>query len=150
MAKYRHSIFEMYDFRDEAVASLSPNSNSPATEAHVTESWALNCLLVSRNAGVTEVTFQENTPSSGNKLADLQGDLEELSRGLPKNSKVLLDFGGVSSFDAASIKALVSFKQQLQIKGSRVVLCCLEPGPRNSFFAPSSQLSPPLPKSRRR
>ena len=33
MAKYRHRIFEMYEFRDEAVRALTPKLARPVTEA---------------------------------------------------------------------------------------------------------------------
>ena len=32
MAKYAHRVFEMYDFRDEAVRALMPKSVNPVTE----------------------------------------------------------------------------------------------------------------------
>ena len=45
MAKYRHRIFEMYEFRDEATRALTPKSARPATEATAPESWTFKSFL---------------------------------------------------------------------------------------------------------
>ena len=39
MANYRHRIFEMYEFRNEAIRALTPKSAHPVTEATTLESW---------------------------------------------------------------------------------------------------------------
>ena len=63
-----------------------------------------------------------------------EGGTIELADLLGRDSQVLLDFSGVASFNAASISALVQFNKNLQTKGSRIALCCLEPATRESFF----------------
>lgn len=134
MAKYRHRIFEMYDFRDEAIRALTPKIEKPATEATAPESWAFKHLAVSRSASVTHVEFNEAT-TVGEGTVNLGSDFAQLSDQLGRDSKVLLDFAGVKVFSSASIDVLVQFKQKLQTKGSRLALCCLDPGVRESFFA---------------
>jgi anti-anti-sigma regulatory factor len=62
-------------------------------------------------------------------------DLARLTDLLGRDSKVLLDFSGVASFDATSVSALAQFNRNLQTKGSRLVLCCLAPATREAFFA---------------
>lgn len=137
MAKYRHRIFEMYEFRDEAILALTPKVASPATEATAPESWEFKHLAASRSASVTHVEFKE-APTAGEETVNFGGDFARLSERLGRGSKVLLDFAGVKAFSSASIGVLVQFKQQLQTRGSRLVLCCLEPAARESFFAVSS------------
>ena len=39
MAKYRHRIFEMYEFRDEAILALTPRSAPAETADAAVESW---------------------------------------------------------------------------------------------------------------
>ena len=139
----------MYDFRDEAIADLVPRTAQPPTDANGPESWNLNCLLVARVGGATLIQFRDPSSFSEERLADFRDDLQELTRGLVKDSKVVLDFSGVSSFNAPPIDALVLFNQQLHIKGSRLALCCLEPAPREAFFPVSPRSDSAFPKPRR-
>ena len=135
MAKYRHRIFEMYEFRDEAIRALTPKTTCLAKEPATNETWTLPHFVVSRSAGVTHVEFKKaKTPvkDTGNNL---RKDLSKLADSLVIDSKVLLDFDGIKSFCADSIAELVLFNQKLRTKGSRVALCCLEPAVRESFFA---------------
>ncbi len=134
MAKYRHRIFEMYDFRDEAILAITPRSEKPATEATTPESWIFKHLDVSRSASVTLVQFKEAQAFGEETVSDLRGDFARLAEKLGRDSKVLVDFAGVTSFSAACIDALVLFNQRLQTKGSRIALCCLDPAARESFF----------------
>ena len=134
MAKYQHRIFEMYEGRNEAVRALNPPFELPEMEA-VAETWAQRHLAVSRSAGVTHVTFQKATTFGDETTNDLREDFAQLADRLDKDSKVLMDFAGVASFSQASINALAQLNERLRTKGSRMVLCCLDPTARSCFFA---------------
>jgi MFS superfamily sulfate permease-like transporter len=134
MAKYRHRVFEMYELRDEAIRALTPKSATTATEATAPESWTFVHLAVSRAKGVIDVQFKEPRTFEDGTASDLREDLMRLADLLGRDSKVLLDFSGVVSFNAASISALIQFNRNLQTKGSRIALCCLEPTTREAFF----------------
>ncbi len=54
MAKYHHRIFEMYEFRDEALRALTPRTNRAVSDAAVSESWTFTHLAVSNSASVTK------------------------------------------------------------------------------------------------
>jgi len=138
MAKYRHRIFEMYDFRDEAIDALTPKIARPVTKASEPESWSFKHLTVSLSACVTHVEFKRSQTFGEETVGDLREDFVQLADSLVGDSKVLLDFAGVKSFCEASIDTLVLFNQKLRYKGSRIVLCCLEPAVRESFFPASS------------
>ena len=58
MAKYNHRIFEMYEFRDEALRALTPRTNRAVSDAAVSESWTFTHLAVSNAASVTHVEFK--------------------------------------------------------------------------------------------
>jgi anti-anti-sigma regulatory factor len=135
MAKYRHPIFEMYEFRDEAIHALMPMTTSTATEATAPESWTFKHLAVSRTASITLVEFKSTQVLEEETLSDLRADFEQLANNLIRDSKVLLDFTNVEQLCAASIKEIVLFNQKLRTKGSRIALCCLGPVARESFFA---------------
>ena len=139
MAKYRHRIFEMYEFLDEATCALTPKSARPVTEATAPESWTFKHLAVSRSASVTHVQFKRAQTFGEETASDLGEDFSQLADKLARDSKVLLDFAGVTSFSSASIDALDLFKRKLQIKGSRIALCCLDPAVRQSFFESSNE-----------
>ena len=135
MAKYRHRIFEMYEFRDEAVLAITPKSENTVTEATTPESWTFAHLAVSRSASVTLVQFKETRTFEEETVSELRDDFAQLADSLGRDSKVLLDFTGVELFSSDAIDALVLFNQKLQTKGSRLALCCLGPATRESFFA---------------
>lgn len=135
MAKYRHKIFEMYEFRAETFRALTPKSVPITTESPTPDSSTYGHLAVSCADGVTHVQFKEVQTKGEETATNFRGDLARLADRLDRNSKVLLDFAGVKSLSTTSIAALVQFQQQLKNKGSRVALCCLEPEVRESFFA---------------
>lgn len=134
MAKYHHRIFEMYDFLDEAILALTPRSVKPATESTLPESWFFTRLAVSRSEAVTHVQFKNPGEFGGEPAGELRGDLQQLAEKLGRDSKVLVDFAGVSEVRASDIDALIEFKKKLQNQGSRIALCGLEPAARESFF----------------
>ncbi len=134
MAKYRHRIFEMYEFRDEAIEALTPKSARPVAEANAPESWTFKHLAVSCPEGVTHVEFRGAENFGVDTLNDLRQDLEQLADKSVRDSKVLFDFTGVTSFSAPSIDALAQFNRKLQTKGSRIALCCLAPTVHATFF----------------
>ena len=134
MAKYRHRVFEMYDFLDEAIRALTPKWEYSETET-APELWTLRHLAVSRSALVTHVKFQGATTFADETLSDLRDDFEQLADRLDKDSKVVLDFTGVALFNPAAIQALTQFNDKLRTRGSRMVLCSLDPAARDCFFA---------------
>ncbi len=137
MAKYRHRIFEMYDFLDEAISALAPRSTDQETNSPDPQLWSLrqlNALLV---AGVTHAKFKDSNEDQGDFVKELSKDFSQLVDLLPNNSRVLLDFEGRDQFCPDSIEALAFFKRKLQSKGSQLALCNLGPSVRGSFF-PSS------------
>lgn len=135
MAKYRHRIFEMYEGRDEAIDALKPMVAKTAAETTALETWDFVHLTISRSAGVSHVQFKKPQRFEDGTESDLREDLTRLADLLGRDSKVLVDFSGVESFNAVSLAALVRFRANLQTKGSRIALCCLNPTTRESFFA---------------
>lgn len=141
MAKYRNRIFEMYEFRDEAIRALMPKSGKTATEATTPELSTFVYLAVSRSADLTHVQFKAAKTCGEETASALREDFVLLSDRLDRDSKVLLDFTGVVSFGTASIEALILLNKHLRHRGSRVVLCSLSPAVRECFcrhpFAPN-------------
>jgi hypothetical protein len=138
MAKYRHKIFEMYDFREEAIRALTPKSDQPVTEVATPETWTSEHLAVSHSARVTHVQFKKAQIFGEETVSDFREDFAQLADRLDRDSKVLLDFAGVVSFSPAAINTLDQFNQKLRSKGSRMVLCSLDPTARECFFADRS------------
>jgi anti-anti-sigma regulatory factor len=138
MAKYRHRIFEMYDSRQEAIGALASRSDQPVTEAAGQETWTSEHLAVSRSARVTHVEFKRPQILGEETVCDFREDFAQLADRLDRDSKVLLDFAGVVSFSSAAISTLSQFNQKLRSKGSRMVLCSLDPTARECFFADRS------------
>jgi anti-anti-sigma regulatory factor len=134
MAKYQHRTFEMYDFRDEAIYALTSKAPRSETGTIAPESWDFSQLAASHSESVTHVEFKRLQAIGNDSAGQLRKDLAQLTDKLVSDSKVLLDFTGVKSFCAASIEALVQFNQNLRHRGSRMVLCCLEPAAKKSFF----------------
>lgn len=134
VAKYRHRVFEMYDFRDEALCALKPKAASPATDEIDSEPWDFTLLAASRRASVTHVSFKEAQDLSDDVASDLRKDFAQLTDKLTSDSKLLLDFTGLSAISTDSIDTLVTFNKNLRHKGSRMVLCCLDSAVRDSFF----------------
>lgn len=135
MAKYRHRIFEMYEQRDEALEALTPRTEKSVTETTAPETWAFTHLEASRVADKIVLQFRGTTTFDDSVILALRDDLTRLNGLLGRDSRLLLDFSGVESFHAASIRELAQFSRNLQSKGSRVVLCCLEPTVVETFFA---------------
>ncbi|MCY2990529.1 MAG: STAS domain-containing protein [Planctomycetota bacterium] len=135
MAKLPHRIFEIYESREEAIQVLTPKSERTATDATAPESWEFRHLAVSRLAGVTHVEFKEAQDFGDETVPELRDDFAQLADQLGRDNKVLLDFTGVVLFGSAFINAMALFNKKLRVKGSRIALCCLGPGVRESFFA---------------
>ena len=147
MAKYRHRIFEMYDFRDEAIHALTPKTSCSVPEPTAPESWIFEYLAVSYSASVTHVRFKGTQAFGEETVNGLRKEFAQLADSLAKDSKVLLDFAGVTSFCAAAINELILFRQKLRIKGSRMALCGLTPTAQASFLG-SVHHEPDRPKKR--
>ena len=108
--------------------------NASSLEDDSLASLTFNKLTVSLLEYVVRVEF--HSKSFGRKtLSELRQDFLQLSEALALNSKVLFDFAGVESFCDASINALELFNRDLRTKGSRIALCRLAPGVKQSFFA---------------
>jgi len=135
MTKYPHRIFEIYEFHDEAVRALGPKAASPTIETKSSESWCFEYLNASQTENVTHVGFKKTQSYTDDTSGELSRDFAKLTGKLAIGSKILVDFTGLSSFSSASIDSLVSFNKNLRHKGSRVVLCCLDPTVRDSFFS---------------
>ena len=127
----------MYDFRDEAVCALKPQAGVLETEAIKLESCDFKMLAASKSADVTHVAFKQSQPDRDGAVSDLRKDLAQLTDKLAIGSKVLLDFSGLNLLPIGSIDTLVTFNSNLRHKGSRMVLCCLDPAVRASFFPPA-------------
>lgn len=128
----------MYDLCDEAVLALTPKSEQAATESTPPASAEFRHLAVSRSAGVTHVRFKGKREFSEEASDDLRSDFALLAERLDRDSKILLDFTGVSLFASGHAEAIALRNQRLRMKGSRIVLCCLAPAVRDSFFPTSS------------
>lgn len=147
MAKIRHRTFEIYDFlleASEALATKSARQNTYAIDPSQWEFQQLDAAL--RPSGVVHISFKPHadddsklTKISKTELGrDLSGDLADLAELLSNNSRVLLDFEGVLEYAADAVIKLGEFDSKLRNKGSRIVLCNLEPAVRESFFQPVS------------
>jgi anti-anti-sigma regulatory factor len=135
MVKIRHRIFEIYEGCEEATRVLTPRIQKAVTEATPLESWTFRRLGVSRCAGVTRVQLTGASEFDEATMGELREDFDQLAERLGMDSKVLVDFREVTSFDAACIDLLATFSARLRTKGSRIALCCLGPSVRESFFA---------------
>jgi hypothetical protein len=134
MAKIRHRTFEMFDFLQEATSALASKSPRVTTDASDPESWKFRQLIAaSKPSGVVHITFKQRALSEADAVNDLGEDLADLTGLLVNGSRVLMDFEGVLEFGTDSIIKLTEFNSKLQTKGSRVVLCNLEPTVRVSF-----------------
>jgi len=134
MAKYRHRTFEMFDFLEEAKSALSTKSARHDEEAVDPESWQFQHLRTSRDANVIHVTFKKKDRATATFPAELRADFSKLADLLVNDSRALLDLKGLNEFGAECIDELKRFHAKLQSKGSRMVLCQLEPAVRDSFF----------------
>ena len=135
MSKYRHRTFEMYEYREEAICALTPKSmetDKPTPDAPLSSDFSY--MTVSRSAAVTHVQLKGAIDSSAESEGQFSEDLCRLADMLTIDSKVLLDFTDVESFSTAGIDALTLFNRKLRHRGSRVVLCSLNPDTRASFF----------------
>jgi anti-anti-sigma regulatory factor len=124
----------MYDFRDEAVDAIRPNSAKAVADSTVPESWTFRHLVVSRSDNVTIVQFNCLTAANNEVVALLRDDLQQLAEKLERDTKMVLDFSGVDTFQPACCLELYRLSKKLQMKGSRMVLCSLSPSVRESFF----------------
>jgi anti-anti-sigma regulatory factor len=128
----------MYELHDEAANALNPDSHKTTTKSTAVESWNLKHLAVTCSENTTQVVFRDSPAFDQSTIAELREDLSQLAEVLAKDSRVLFDFTGVTVFNAASIAELALFKRKLQMKGSRIVLCCLDPEVREKFFVDSN------------
>jgi anti-anti-sigma regulatory factor len=139
MAKYRHSTFEMFDFVEEATCALNPKSSRRESEADPPGSWTLQHLIASQNAKVIHVKFKKRERLDSNFRRELRADFSHLADSMVNDSRLLLDFEGLSEFGTGCIDELRWLTAKLKAKGSRMVLCNLQPAVRASFFPPSPE-----------
>lgn len=136
MAKQRHRIFEIYEHRDEAIQALTPKSvKTNGVKAGDPLPANFNHLTVTRSSVVTHVQFKGAMEFPEETERELREDFSRLAGLLDIDSKVLLDFRDVKSFAPACVDALVDFVCTLRNRGSRAVLCSLDPNVRASFYA---------------
>lgn len=135
MAKDRHRIFEIYELHDEAAWELMPKGNKAGNDVAALETWPFKQLVVSRLAGITQVRYKEAAILAPEIVTQVQDDFMQLADKLSGNSRVLIDFTGVQAFGSAGISALILFNRKLHVRGSRMVLCCLDANVRATFFA---------------
>lgn len=123
----------MYDFHDEARDALASKEDALSMqEAFEFQDAIFSCCALVHEAGIAVVRFENSSRQS--KVPDYRGDFAKLTEALPRNSKVLFDFSGVEDFHSASIEALGNLSHKLRNKGSRIVLCCLQPKVKEAFF----------------
>ena len=134
MAKYRHRTFEMFDFSGEASSALGSKSTRSAADCVDPASWSFQHLVASRTAGVTHIKFTKRERLEPEFSSELRNDFSQLAEVLVNDSRVLLDFESLDEFGSRCIDELRLFNAKLQSKGSRMVLCKLEPAVRASFF----------------
>ena len=135
MAKTRHRTFEMFDVLQEATSALASKLPCVTTGGSDPESWRFRQLIaVTRPSGVVHITFKQGALSKADSVNEFGTGLAHLTGLFVNGSRVLLDFEGVLEFGTDSIIKLTEFNSKLQTKGSRVVLCNLEPTVRVSFF----------------
>lgn len=134
MAKRQHRVFEIFDFRDEAIRALTPRSADHVTGESVLESWDFTLLTASRFDSVTNVRFKNPDKLNDGDVSALRRDFAQLTERLGSASKILLDFSGLASISSDSIDTLATFNKSLRHKGSRMVLCCLDSTARNYFY----------------
>lgn len=134
MAKYRHRIFEMYEFRAEAISGLIPKSTRMVPSKLDPQLWTFRTLDVALRENIISVQFNRAEYDESESEDDLMDDFSNLADKLTNNSKVLFDFTGVESISPKSIAAIETLDGRLKSKGSRIVLCCLGPTARRAFF----------------
>ena len=136
MAKHRHRTFEMFDTYCEAARALESKSLQRAVrQSHETdEDWTFQCLVVSRDGRLIQVTFKSPNRPEQDQVRDLRADFTRLADSLVNDSPVLMDFEGLEEFSARSVDELALFLRKLRSKGSRIALCNLGPAVRASFF----------------
>ena len=79
MAKYRHRIFELYEFRDEATRALPAKSARPVRESAAQESWTFKHLVVSQSASVAHLQFKGAHAFGEETATDLRVDFSQLA-----------------------------------------------------------------------
>ncbi len=124
----------MFDFKDEAVSALTLRSSPPTSELEDPQLWAFKRLNASLSDGVIHVQFTASSLNGDEMRRELRGDFTNLADWVANNSRVLLDFEGVSDFDASCIEALTLLEQRLKSKGSRLALCSLGEAAQSEFF----------------
>lgn len=125
----------MYESREEAIDELAPKSEHAVSRGSPLESWSLRRLSVMRLDGSMVVQFPQGESLDGDAAKDLREDFAELADTLDRDSKVLLDFTGVTECPPLLVDTLVSFCKRLRTRGSRLVLCCLGTSAQKVFFS---------------
>jgi hypothetical protein len=135
MAKYRHRTFEMFEFYDEAVATLSLRPrNTP--ELDTISDIAFEQITVSQSEKIIRVAFKQSSIDDPSSTCLLREDLVQLAAMLPNDSRVIFDFDGVEHFSGASLETLEFFYRRLKVKGSRLLLCNLTAEAKSTFYPP--------------
>ena len=134
MAKYRHRTFEMFEFHDEAAAALAVKPRDPVRPLSNLDGDPFESLNITVLDHLLHVRFDPDVLDGEESESQLRGDLTRLAQWLQNDSRVIVDFEGLSLFSPASIEALETFYQRLKAKGSRLVLCNLGADVKASFY----------------
>lgn len=124
----------MFDFAEEAKSALTSKSAHPKSNTDDPQSWSFRHLAASQSAGIVHLKFTKTEYLGAGTVSELRNDFSELAGTLVNGSRVLLDFEGLLQFGTKSIADLANFNKKLQAKGSRIVLCNLNPAVQASFF----------------
>ena len=133
MAKYRHRTFEMFEFYDEAVATLNVRPRK-TPRVSILEANAFEHLSITQSENFVRIAFNQPGTEDDQSTCIFRDDFSRLADLLQNDSRVIIDFEGVKEFSAASLETLEHFYQRLTSKGSRLVLCNLEDTAKLRFF----------------
>ena len=133
MAKYRHRTFEMFDFYDEAVSTLKVRPREMQRVSGI-ETNTLEHLIVTEHEKIVRITFEPVCLDTPPSTCIYRDDFSQLADLLPNDSRVIVDFDGVTEFPTSSLETLEMFYRRLKSKGSRLVLCNLDPNVKSAFY----------------
>lgn len=123
----------MFDSYNEAVATLNVRPRAQPRNLNALEMSFAN-LTVKQSENFVRVALRQTDVNEEQPACPFAKDLSLLAELLHNDSRVVLDFEGVEQFSAASVESLKTFYRQLKSKGSRLVLCNIEPSVKPTFY----------------
>jgi anti-anti-sigma regulatory factor len=124
----------MFDSRDEAINAVASKSTRAATDNEALASLKFKHFSAQLVDRVTSITFKKSQRCNAETLSELRDEFAQLGDSLLNDSRVVIDFTGLTEFCADSIEALAQLSRKLQSKGSRIALCNLSPDVKDAFF----------------